>query len=343
LEECEYDLVLLDVTMPVLDGPGMLAKLREKGNKTPVLMLTSESKRSIVAGVMKLGIEDYILKPFKPEELKSKMMKVLKLGPGGGAAGEATVVAAIPSPQASDAPTGAKQFIDILVVDDMENVQKKLRALVPAHVTLNGAVSAQSALTLCRDRVYRVVLVDVDIPDVNSSVLMNQLRTLQSHAAFLALSLRTSNDAGDEAKQNGFDGVVFKPFDKDSIDDFMLRYFDDQELVVSEGNLLKVCGFKGKEDRLEKYYSRVENLVQKGIANIAAACFDDAIVDMAEVPLRPDRTPRLVMDIQKEAAKVGLEIKLVATPDGCKLLHNFTETAKVGVWPSLAEARAAQS
>src|SRR3954453_19815800 len=49
LEAGSFDLVILDVTMPVLDGPGMLAKMRERGNKTPVLMLTSESKRSIIA------------------------------------------------------------------------------------------------------------------------------------------------------------------------------------------------------------------------------------------------------------------------------------------------------
>ena len=78
LEELEFDLVILDVTMPVLDGPGMLAKMREAGNKTPVLMLTSESKRSIVAEIMKLKIEDYILKPFKNDELKAKILKILK-------------------------------------------------------------------------------------------------------------------------------------------------------------------------------------------------------------------------------------------------------------------------
>ena len=63
----------------------MLAKMREAGNKTPVLMLTSEAKRSIVGEVMKLGIEDYILKPFKPEELKAKVSKVLKDLGGAGA------------------------------------------------------------------------------------------------------------------------------------------------------------------------------------------------------------------------------------------------------------------
>src|SRR3954467_9581235 len=76
-----YGLIVLDVTMPVLDGAGMLASLRERGDRTPVLVLTSESKRSVVAGLLKLGIADYILKPFRAEELQNKMMKILGDGP----------------------------------------------------------------------------------------------------------------------------------------------------------------------------------------------------------------------------------------------------------------------
>jgi len=48
MQGSHYDLVILDVTMPNLDGPGMLAKLRGGGDKTPVLMLTSEAKTAIV-------------------------------------------------------------------------------------------------------------------------------------------------------------------------------------------------------------------------------------------------------------------------------------------------------
>src|SRR3569833_2465354 len=55
LREVSVDLILLDVTMPVMDGPTMLEKLRASGNRTPVIMLTSESKRSIMTGAIKLG------------------------------------------------------------------------------------------------------------------------------------------------------------------------------------------------------------------------------------------------------------------------------------------------
>lgn len=336
LEEVSYDLVILDVTMPNLDGPGMLARMRGAGNRTPVLMLTSESKKSIMVDVMKAGIEDYILKPFKPEELKAKVLKVLKLaGPLG--AGGAPAAA---SPGGSRADSSGKQFIDILVIDDMENVHKKLKTMVPAHATVAAAVSAAAALTLCRDKVFRVVLVDTDIPDVNSAALMNQLRTLQQHAAFLALPLRTTNDVQKEQQALGFDDIIFKPFDKDSIDDFLIRYFNDQELVVAEENLVKVGAFTGREDRVEKYFTRVTRLIEESIEKLAAACFDDVIVDLSSAPIKSDRTPRLVLDIKKEANKRGIEVKLVAGAEVSGLLKKFDETAKLVISPSVNEARA---
>lgn len=344
LEELSYDLVILDVTMPNLDGPGMLAKMREAGNKTPVLMLTSESKKSIMVDVMKAGIEDYILKPFKPEELKAKVLKVLKLtGPVGApvttsGVGASSSVNSMPSGRGE---TTGKQFVDILVIDDMENVPKKLKTLVPPHVSVASALSANAALAMCREKVFRVILIDTDIPDVNSAALMNQLRTLQQHAAFLALPLRTPQDVLKEQQALGFDDVIYKPFDKDSIDDFLIRYFNDQDLVVAEENLVKVGAFSGKEDRLEKYFSRVTKLVEENIERLAAACFDEVIVDLSTAPVKSDRTPRLVLDIKKEASKRGIEVKLVAGAEVSGLLKKFDETAQMVVSPSVNDARAA--
>src|SRR5215467_8393690 len=233
LEEISVDLILLDVTMPVMDGPTMLSALRERGDRTPVIMLTSESKRSIVAGAVKLGIEDYILKPFKPDELHSKVMKALKLEAAAGpvAVNPALAPSSPPAGAASAAPGAAsRQFIDILVVDDMENVHKKLRSLLPAHVSMNGCVSARDALQHCQERVYRVVVVDLVIPDVNSVALMNQLRALQPHAVMVALALRSAGDAGD-VKGQGFNDVVYKPFEAAAVDDFLSKHFEVDDVL----------------------------------------------------------------------------------------------------------------
>jgi DNA-binding response OmpR family regulator len=61
-----------------MDGVEALRAMRETGNKTPVIMLTSESSTSVVDRVLGLGVSDYVLKPFKPDTLKEKVQQVLR-------------------------------------------------------------------------------------------------------------------------------------------------------------------------------------------------------------------------------------------------------------------------
>ena len=343
--EGSYDLIVLDVTMPVLDGPGMLHELRSRGDKTPVLMLTSESKRSIVASLMKMGIEDYILKPFKPDELKAKIAKALKMA--GPAPGDEALVkemaSIVQAPSASDPKAGAggKQFVDILCIDDMENVPKRLRTMIPEHVTLSTATSASGALAVCRERVFRIIMIDNDIPDVDSSSLMRQLRVMQPQAAFVSLSLRSVAKAQDEAREAGFVGVIFKPFDQAALEEFLLRYFDNQELIATSENVISITPFKGKENRLPGYFTQVTTLVTKAVEELAAACYAEVIVDISQVPLLPEKTGRMVMQLAERTKKVGLEIRLVGTAEVQTNLKQLVETADLPVYPTVAEAKAA--
>jgi len=343
--EESFDLIILDVTMPVLDGPGMLQELRTSGNKTPVLMLTSESKRSIVASLMKMGIEDYILKPFKPDELKAKIAKVLKMS--GPAPGDEALVkemaSIVQAPAASDskAPAGGKQFVDILCIDDMENVAKRLRTMIPEHVTLSTATSASAALAICRERVFRIIMVDNDIPDVDSSSLMRQLRVMQPQAAFVMLSLRSVAKAQDEAREAGFVGVIFKPFDQAALEEFLLRYFDNQELIAITDNVISISAFKGRENRLPGYFTQVTTLVSKAVEEIAAACFAEVIVDISQIPLLPEKTGRMVLQLSERTRKVGLEIRLVGSAEVSNNLKQLVETSDLPVFKTVEEAKAA--
>lgn len=75
------DLIILDITMPVMDGVTMLAHLRKDPvlKAMPVIMLTAESGRENVAAIAALGISDYLVKPFKEEQLLEKVAKVIAL------------------------------------------------------------------------------------------------------------------------------------------------------------------------------------------------------------------------------------------------------------------------
>jgi two-component system, cell cycle response regulator len=74
-------LILLDVTMPVMDGVEMLKKLKADSalKTTPIIMLTSQGGRDNLLKIGKLGVHDYLVKPFKEEDLAEKVTRVVVL------------------------------------------------------------------------------------------------------------------------------------------------------------------------------------------------------------------------------------------------------------------------
>jgi two-component system, OmpR family, copper resistance phosphate regulon response regulator CusR len=77
----KYDLIVLDVMLPVLDGWSVLAELRRAGQLTPVLFLTArDTLRDRVKG-LEIGADDYLVKPFAFSELLARVRSILRRGP----------------------------------------------------------------------------------------------------------------------------------------------------------------------------------------------------------------------------------------------------------------------
>lgn len=73
-----YDLCILDVMMPKMDGFTLAKEIRERDQEVPIIFLTAKTmKEDIVAG-FKLGADDYVSKPFNSEELLVRIQAVLK-------------------------------------------------------------------------------------------------------------------------------------------------------------------------------------------------------------------------------------------------------------------------
>lgn len=78
IESCEYDAIVLDIMMPGPDGLTLLRSVRERGMDTPVIMLTAlDSIDDRVRGLER-GADDYISKPFSPDELSARIKAVLR-------------------------------------------------------------------------------------------------------------------------------------------------------------------------------------------------------------------------------------------------------------------------
>ena len=80
----EYDLVILDVMLPELDGWQVLASLRRRGLDMPVLFLTARDQVEDRVKGLELGADDYLVKPFSFAELLARVRTILRRGRGGG-------------------------------------------------------------------------------------------------------------------------------------------------------------------------------------------------------------------------------------------------------------------
>ena len=77
-----YDLVLLDIMLPVFDGLEVLRRIRKQGITVPVIMLTARSTVEDKVGGMDLGADDYLTKPFAMPELLARIRMVARRGAG---------------------------------------------------------------------------------------------------------------------------------------------------------------------------------------------------------------------------------------------------------------------
>ncbi len=73
-----YDAVILDVMMPKMDGITVLEKLRSEGVSTPIMMLTAKGRKDDRITGFNAGADDYLPKPFDPDELLSRVRAILR-------------------------------------------------------------------------------------------------------------------------------------------------------------------------------------------------------------------------------------------------------------------------
>ncbi|GAJ99364.1 response regulator transcription factor [Geomicrobium sp. JCM 19055] len=74
----DYDMIILDLMLPVYDGLEVCRKLRERGITTPIVMLTAKDEEFDKVLGLELGADDYLTKPFSPRELIARVRAILR-------------------------------------------------------------------------------------------------------------------------------------------------------------------------------------------------------------------------------------------------------------------------
>lgn len=117
-EDPTYDLALLDVALPGMDGFSCCRALRQKGWRKPVLMLTGRSSGNDKINGLHSGADDYITKPFDPSELLARVQAHLRR----------TREYAVPAEEATEIALGPSRILDL-------RSREAVIEHVPTHLT----------------------------------------------------------------------------------------------------------------------------------------------------------------------------------------------------------------
>ncbi|MFT3852112.1 MAG: response regulator transcription factor [Ilumatobacteraceae bacterium] len=139
------DLILLDVMLPDLDGFEVARRLRSderSGTRVPVIFLTARDATADKVEGLRLGVDDYVTKPFSIEELVERVKAVLRRAQGGGLSGDAKLT-----------------YHDLVLDEDTRDVWRagRLVELTPTEFKLLHYLLSNARRVMTRDQILEAV------------------------------------------------------------------------------------------------------------------------------------------------------------------------------------------
>ncbi|HCJ11855.1 MAG: histidine kinase [Verrucomicrobia bacterium GWF2_51_19] len=323
------DIVLLDVTMPVMDGVEMLTKMKADPQlkNLPVIMLTAEAGRENVMKIAKIGIRDYIVKPFKEEVLVEKTGRIIDLRPAG------------------DSNKVQKKMTDaceILVVEDKPAIVEQIKVgLKDTPWRIHHVTSAAETIDFCTKTFPDVIVISLSLPDEAAISTFRMLRSnvKTKYIPVFGLAVKTATDEQHQAQQAGFTSIITKPIDFQELQskiakainlDTSQRYFSyvDDFLVI----------------RLPKSISHiiineVSSYLKQKISAAVDSGYYKVIIDVQEVEHAEMEFIHLIHDTIKVCRDLTLAHALVGSKklsDECK---GFEEAKEWNFVLSIEEAK----
>lgn len=322
------DLIILDYTMPVMDGLEVLARLRSDPDmkSIPVIMLTAEAGRETVVKIAKLGVRDYLIKPFKDDLLVERVGRVVMLTPK------------------SDEQTRARRFddpISILVVDDKPAIVEQIRTgLADTTWKISSADQPGQALDLCMQQSVDVVLASLSLPKDGAYMLFQNLRALATTTGIpiLALCVKTALEEQARAQQTGFTGLVTKPIDCHELKGKISRalkletsykYFQQNDGILT---------LTLPKDFDPGVASEITSHLNDQLTGVVEAGGDKAIIDVSRVEMDGLSIIELVVSVIQACTLLSLKHAVVGTAairDQCRAIQDSQSWVFAG---SIAEA-----
>jgi CheY-like chemotaxis protein len=220
-----YDLILMDMQMPKMNGKEATQWLHEHGWKGPIVAVSVRASESDRREFLAAGCDDYIPKPITGTELREVLSRYLKLPP------LETPKAAHEQREAS-AKEGAspKPHGRVLVVEDARCVQMQVGAIlrkmcIGVEMADNGQVACDKAMkSKAEGMSYDLILMDMQMPKMNGRQAARWLRDHGWDGPIVAVSIHASEKDHEEFLAAGCNGYVAKPVTEATLREILAPY-----------------------------------------------------------------------------------------------------------------------
>jgi two-component system cell cycle response regulator len=328
--KAQPSLILLDVTMPVMDGVEMLTKLKAdpQTRGIPVIMLTAEGGRDNVLKIAKIGIRDYIVKPFKDEALLQKVSRVLELKP------LPTTIAKVRT--VLDPAT-------ILVVDDKPAIVQQIQdGLKHTPWKIHGSHSPAEALEFCSQKAPDLVIVSLGLAEDAAFNLFRSIRA--NHATKLTpvfgLTVKLETVLQERAKESGFAIVITKPIAMADLEQKMTKAMNldtSPRYFFREGEILAI---RLPVNCTAEDVSEVRIHLKAQLTEAVDAGRSKVLIDVQSLQAIEIRSLRLLIDAMQFCKDMGITFAMVANPQLVEECKGFEEARTWVFSANVEEAKA---
>ena len=318
------DLILLDYNMPVMDGYHTLVELKSDPNlkSIPVVMVTTETSKETVIKLLRLGLTDYIAKPFTRELLIEKVNSIVSLYDGdpppldaekGAGSPESKAATAQKSP--SVAEVSAKPAI--LVVDDKASVLQLLQEYIDDKYEVTTADSGQAALNAMEHKSFDFILLDLNMPDISGYDFLKQYHGGAKNGAsgkkVIGMLLRSAQNDIRRASEAGLQ-VLFKPFTRAEVKSALDQASSSKKLrfLTTNGNV-RILDCPGeKSSRFRIYAASLNSEISQEIDGMVDEHLNQLIIKLGEGFLSHKLVRRDFTSLLNHIGELHLSVRLVA-------------------------------
>jgi len=334
------DVILLDYNMPIMDGYHTLIELKADPDlkEIPVIMLTTETVQETVIKLVKLGLKDYIAKPFTRDVLLKKLNPLLNLYTGD----EAPLEKALMNAAAGARPNSDKPVI--LAVDDKANIIDLLKEYIGDRCAMITADSGTAAIKAIEQKKYDYLFLDLSLPDIDAfDVLKAHLQSKQKSANVknvIAMTLRTAQEEIERVMGMGVSVILHKPFTREDADIVVNRLVSSFKKEESNVKKLRYLAVKGtvrildcpseKSSQFRTVASALSTAIKQEIDDMAEEGLSKLVINVGEGFLSDLAITRKFVNLIEHIIRLSIKVRLVAdTEQARESLKQFSETASL--------------